>query len=919
MDKFKCIVLTEVDIEVTSIVNSYCRTKKIIFLMADVCGLAGWCFVDFADRFEVIDLNGEEASEQFIGNMTKVLLDKNDTGDEHGIVVHTIDNRRHDLETGDHVSLSEIAGLSELNGKVFAIRVIDSTSFSLVDCVLKGDDAYKHGGIFKQAKIPKIFDFKSFDQQLYKPDVVYTNFADTSMAYYLHASLIACKKPSKTFESFQANAKQALDELAAQSNTILARNPDRIFQTVFSTSTGRFPPLCALYGGIVAQEVIKGLTNKFTPIQQWLHLDCIDLYESMPDRPVALRQDRYDVLRICLGNDDLVARIRNSKVFMVGCGAIGCEMLKNLALLGVGCDVNGLVTITDNDLIEKSNLNRQFLFRPGDIRKAKSQTAADAIRKINPDMRIKVFQDKICPQTEKDVFTDGFFVSQDVCINALDNVEARQYMDSRCVTNQIALLESGTLGTKGHVQVIVPHLTESYTTQQDPQDESVPYCTLKSFPSNIEHCIQWARDKFESSFTIKPNGLRKFLVDNKSWQSTLNTLESQPNTVIDGSVQCAKFMRDFCLDWHDCIRLARIKFEKYFSNKAKNLLHAYPLEHTVDGGSTPFWKLPKRPPHALKFNIDNDLHVGFIMSCAKLYAHMYAVNGQTNGDPRQTLVAFEPNVPEWRPLVTKKILIDEKISKEELLAKSNSYQSTEYDNLKCAQLIRRIVDRNQTDGRPLVDVMTLHFEKDNDSNGHIDFIHAASNLRACMYSIDNSDRLKVKKIAGKIVPAIATTTACIGGFVSIEYVKAVKMTAQTLESYRNVFVNLGLAMVLVSEPGACKRTQITEKCSVTLWDKWCIKGHMTLTLQKFIDTIKDKYKLTPSGIMNGSKVIWLPVMPGHAKRLNEPMIKLIKGLTAATHVSPSDYVDLSMTYSECDEIDNGNRNNLCPPVRYYFC
>lgn len=49
----------------------------------------------------------------------------------------------------------------------------------------------------------------------------------------------------------------------------------------------------------------------------------------------------------------------------IGCGAIGCELLKNFALLGMG--VAGRLTITDHDLIEKSNLNRQFLFRPHHI------------------------------------------------------------------------------------------------------------------------------------------------------------------------------------------------------------------------------------------------------------------------------------------------------------------------------------------------------------------------------------------------------------------------------------------------------------------------------------------------------------------------------------------------------------------------
>ncbi len=71
---------------------------------------------------------------------------------------------------------------------------------------------------------------------------------------------------------------------------------------------------------------------------------------------------------------------------------------------------------------------------------------------------------------------------------------------SRCVTNRKPLMESGTLGAKGHVQVIVPDLTETYSNQQDPPEESVPYCTLKSFPATIEHTIQWARDKVSNSF-----------------------------------------------------------------------------------------------------------------------------------------------------------------------------------------------------------------------------------------------------------------------------------------------------------------------------------------------------------------------------------------------------------------------------------
>jgi ubiquitin-activating enzyme E1 len=158
---------------------------------------------------------------------------------------------------------------------------------------------------------------------------------------------------------------------------------------------------------------------------------------------------------------------------MVGAGALGCEFLKNFALMGIGAGPNGLVTLTDDDSIERSNLSRQFLFRNSDVGKSKSEAAAAAAFKMNSALKLKPMQDRVSPNTEN-VFNDNFWNGLSVITNALDNVQARLYVDRRCVFFNKPLLESGTLGTKCNTQVVIPFLTENYGASRDPEEKMTP-------------------------------------------------------------------------------------------------------------------------------------------------------------------------------------------------------------------------------------------------------------------------------------------------------------------------------------------------------------------------------------------------------------------------------------------------------------
>jgi ubiquitin-activating enzyme E1 len=104
------------------------------------------------------------------------------------------------------------------------------------------------------------------------------------------------------------------------------------------------------------------------------------------------------------------------------------------------------VAVTDNDNIEVSNLNRQFLFRSKHVGKAKSECAAEAAKVMNKDFNCTAFTNLVAPNTE-DLFNDKFWESKDFIVNAVDNIKARHYIDEKCVWYGKPLLESGTLGT----------------------------------------------------------------------------------------------------------------------------------------------------------------------------------------------------------------------------------------------------------------------------------------------------------------------------------------------------------------------------------------------------------------------------------------------------------------------------------------
>ena len=146
--------------------------------------------------------------------------------------------------------------------------------------------------------------------------------------------------------------------------------------------------------------------------------------------------------------------LRNAKILVVGVGALGNELLKNLTLLGVG-----YIRLVDNDVVEGSNLSRSVLFTAEDARKriSKIDAAARSIKRLDPYGYIKV--DPVNTDILDEDVDSRLYEGIDIIATALDNLEARLHVNTIAYTKKIPLVDGGMDGPMGHVQTVIPPYT----------------------------------------------------------------------------------------------------------------------------------------------------------------------------------------------------------------------------------------------------------------------------------------------------------------------------------------------------------------------------------------------------------------------------------------------------------------------------
>jgi len=741
---YDILVITEIlDIEYIKKLNEICHKKGKGFIYCLSLGLSFYCFVDFQEHTinnkEYADIKKYYINEIIQGKPTKIIID-NEFNDFQ-------------LNDGDFVIFNEIKGMNNiLNGKIRKITNCDDISFDIEDDSTNYEE-YIQGGVVEEVVENEVIKFKSFEEMLNLPEQC-EHISEKNSEMNKHLAFISIHEFYKIYKKLP-ESNEDLEEILKITKNIYESNKNQflkdinleedLFKNIYKFSRCEISPVCGYGGGVVSQEIIKYI-GIYKPINQWFRADFYGILNKNLNSNIEIKDSRYHDQLLIFGNE-AQRKLENLNIFMIGAGAVGCELLKYFSMMGIATNPNSLLTVTDHDRIEKSNLSRQFLFREKDIGKLKSEIAINSIKNFNNKINCVALEEFVNEQTEK-MFNKEFFEKQSAVVICVDNFEARTYISNQCEIYEIPYFNCGTDGAYANVEAFIPGKTEIPTYPTD-ENKVVPSCTLKMYPSSIDHCILWSLNHFEKFFNKNIIDIKNLNYDQDKFYKDLDK-----DNIFDLRLRLKRIKKIFKFmkianskNFDKCIKYSIKKFYKFFIWKINSILKFFPPDKINKETGQKFWRGNKIIPHPLQFDINQVMCFNFIKSFSLLLAYCLDIDIKNK------------NIDEYIKKYSKEIKIK--------IPKTKNIEDTSYYE-KEINIIDEKINSYLNENKNKINYKPIKYEKDTSDINQINFICNSSNLRASNYNIKNLDNIKIKIIAGKIVPSIITSTSAIAGLLALQ-------------------------------------------------------------------------------------------------------------------------------------------------------
>lgn len=867
-NNFNVVVITEIlPIKESIELNEICRKNNIKFIYSAISGLSAFVFDDFGDEHTIHDEYCEKKNKFKIKNIQKLQ-------DGNGLLEIEYEKEGEKPFIGDSVIFKEVEGMTEINfencQRIWEIKKKnDSDTEFIIDNISKFSD-YTSGGYIEEKPIPKKMKYDSLSKKL---EIPFTHDEDEfltwkqKLIFIIFKSLMIFKEEKKILPKMgNSEHLNEMIKLIDKELQFYKCNPnekifndinldEKIIKDIYESATAEICCMTSFIGGIVCQEIIKS-TGKYIPINQWEIFNFLEYSEIIPNEEKYINNNkgRYNEYEIVFGKK-IMEKIQSLNIFLAGAGALGCELLKNMSLMGIGANSHssnskGSVLIIDDDMVELSNLNRQFLFHKKDIGQYKALIAKKSANKINKELKCIPLCQRI---SEENFHLFSNFEDYDLVLSAIDSNDGNSYLSELCQIFEKILIKGGIKGPEGKAESFIPKITCSLNDidyHQMPV-EKVPQCTRRRFPKKIEECIDNARDLFEEFNRIPFIYLKEIITKN------IFTIE---NEILKDSLEKHLLVYKYLQilnnknDFNNFFSFGLFFFHYLFSHKIDLLLSQFPID-LLDEFSEPFWR-NKNPPNKLEFNVDDELSFNFVFSFLKIINNSLHLNLDFNEDFMRTKIkeilnnknnSYENEIKELSPDI--------------LLEKLNSLLAELKNNTNLINEIKKLI--------------VPEFEKDKPELYHVSFIHNYANLEAKSYKIPKCDKFYSFEYVGKIGPTMITSIATVAGFMCLQifglfanmmFVEKSeinqnyapkKENQEYLEeneelkenALHNLVYNLGSNDFFFSEFYDLKYLELGLKVKdlpekYTNWDKITINGGKTI--KELNNLFKERYGLIPS-------------------------------------------------------------------------